>query len=33
MVKKKMLGEDTTVTKRLSVPSQALKLFLEGGQL
>ena len=30
MVKKKMLGEDTTVTKRLSIPSEALKLFSEG---
>ena len=33
MVKKKMLGEDTTVTKRLSIPSEALKLFSEGKSL
>ncbi len=33
MVKKKMLGEDTTVNKRLSIPSQALKLFSEGKSL
>lgn len=30
MVRKKMLGEDTNVTKMLSIPSQALKLFSEG---
>ncbi len=30
MVKKKMLGEDPSVNKRLSVPTQALKLFSEG---
>ncbi len=30
MVKKKMMGEDTTVNKRLSIPTQALKLFSEG---
>ena len=33
MIKKKMLGEDTTVTKQLSIPSQALKLFSEGKSL
>ncbi len=30
MVKKKMLGEDTSVTKKLSTPSLALKSFSEG---
>ena len=30
MVKKKMLGEDPSVTKRLSIPSHALKLFSDG---
>ncbi len=30
MVKKKMLGEDPSVNKRLSIPTQALKLFSEG---
>ena len=30
MVKKKMLGEDTTINKKLSIPSQALKLFQKG---
>ena len=33
MVKKKMLGEDLTVNKRLSIPTQALKLFSEGKSL
>ncbi len=33
MVKKKMLGEDTSVTKKLSTPTQALKLFSEGKSL
>jgi hypothetical protein len=30
MVKKKLLGEDLSVNKRLSIPTQALKLFSEG---
>jgi hypothetical protein len=30
MVKKKMLGEDPSVNKRLSIATQALKLFSEG---
>ncbi len=33
MVKKKILGEDTSVTKTFSTPSQALKLFSEGKSL
>ena len=33
MVKKKMLGEDPSVNKRLSTPTQALKLFSEGKSL
>lgn len=33
MVKKKMLGEDTTINKKLSIPSQALKLFSEGNSI
>ena len=33
MVKKKMLGEDPSVNKRLSIPTQALKLFSEGKSL
>ena len=32
-VKKKMLGEDLTVNKRLSIPTQALKLLSEGKSL
>ena len=31
--KKKILGEDTSVTKTFSTPSQALKLFSEGKSL
>lgn len=30
MVKKKILGEDASVNKRLSIPTQVLKLFSEG---
>ena len=33
MVKKKMLGEDPSVNKQLSIPTQALKLFSEGKSL
>lgn len=33
MVKKNMLGEDPSVNKRLSIPTQALKLFSEGKSL
>ena len=33
MVKKKMLGEDTTINKKLSIPSQALRLFSEGNSI
>ncbi len=33
MVKKKMLGQDPSVNKRLSIPTQALKLFSEGKSL
>ena len=33
MLKKKMLGQDMTVNKRLSIPTQALKLFSEGKSL
>ncbi|WP_458720421.1 hypothetical protein [Candidatus Nitrosocosmicus sp. R] len=32
-VKKKMLGQDLTVNKRLSIPPQALKLLSEGKSL
>ena len=32
-VKKKMLGQDLTVNKRLSIPTQALKLLSEGKSL
>ncbi len=30
MVKKKMLGEEPSINKKLSIPTQALKLFSEG---
>ncbi len=33
MIKKKMLGEDSSVNKRLSIPTQALELFSQGKSL